>query len=60
VSVLDVVPVGSIDSGDGTQWLIEGLWTEEAVGIVSGQPKLGLCRARHNPSYPAHRIMPRE
>jgi RecA-family ATPase len=41
MSVLDVVPVGAIDAGDGTQWLIEGLWTEEAVGIVSGQPKLG-------------------
>jgi hypothetical protein len=41
MSVLDVVPVGAIDADDGTQWLIEGLWTEEAVGIVSGQPKLG-------------------
>jgi hypothetical protein len=37
----DVVPIGAIDGADGTQWLIEGLWTEEAVGIVSGQPKLG-------------------
>jgi len=41
MSVLDVVPVGAIDADEGTQWLIEGLWTEEAVGIVSGQPKLG-------------------
>ena len=41
MSVLDVVPVGAIQADEGTQWLIEGLWTEEAVGIVSGQPKLG-------------------
>ena len=33
MSVLDVVPVGAIDAGDGPQWLIEDLWTEEAVGI---------------------------
>jgi hypothetical protein len=38
---LEVVPIGAIDLEDSTQWLIEGLWTEEAVGIVSGQPKLG-------------------
>ena len=38
---LEVVAVGAIDSVEGTSWLIEGLWTEEAVGIVSGQPKLG-------------------
>ncbi len=41
MSILDVVPVGAIQADEGTQWLIEGLWTEEAVGIVSGQPKLG-------------------
>ena len=41
MSILEVVPVGAIDAEEGTQWLIEGLWTEEAVGIVSGQPKLG-------------------
>lgn len=41
MSVFDVVPVGAIDADEETQWLIEGLWTEEAVGIVSGQPKLG-------------------
>jgi len=41
MSVFEVVPVGAIDSGEGIQWLIEGLWTDEAVGIVSGQPKLG-------------------
>jgi hypothetical protein len=41
MSVLEVVPVAAIDAEEGTRWLIEGLWTEEAVGIVSGQPKLG-------------------
>jgi hypothetical protein len=41
MSVLDVVPIGAIDGDQGPRWLIEGLWSEEAVGIVSGQPKLG-------------------
>jgi len=41
MSVLEVVAVGAIEADERTQWLIEGLWTEEAVGIVSGQPKLG-------------------
>jgi hypothetical protein len=41
VSELQVVPVGSIDADERVEWLIEGLWTEEAVGMVSGQPKLG-------------------
>jgi hypothetical protein len=27
------------DSGDQPQWLIEGLWAEQAVGILGGQPK---------------------
>ena len=39
MSILDVVPVGSIAGDDGPRWLVEDLWTEEAVGIVSGQPK---------------------
>ena len=29
------------------RWLIEGLWGAEAVGIVGGEPKCCLCRARH-------------
>ena len=41
MSVLEVVAVGAIRADEGPQWLIEGLWSEEAVGIVSGQPKLG-------------------
>lgn len=41
MSVLDVVPVGAIEADEGPQWLVEDLWSEEAVGIVSGQPKLG-------------------
>lgn len=27
------------DSGDQPQWLIEGLWADQAVGILGGQPK---------------------
>ena len=28
-----------IDNGDQPQWLIEGLWADQAVGILGGQPK---------------------
>lgn len=41
MSLLDVVTIGAVPPEDGTRWLIEDLWSEEAVGIVSGQPKLG-------------------
>jgi len=41
------------------RWLIEGLWSAEAVGIVGGEPKCCLCRARHKQHYPAPRVMPR-
>lgn len=27
------------DNGDQPQWLIEGLWADQAVGILGGQPK---------------------
>lgn len=27
------------DTGDQPQWLIEGLWADQAVGILGGQPK---------------------
>ena len=26
-------------AGPQTQWLIEGLWSEQAVGILGGEPK---------------------
>src|SRR5271155_3781257 len=29
----------SIDSGSLTQWLVQGLWSDQAVGIVGGEPK---------------------
>jgi len=29
----------SIDSAALTQWLVEGLWSDEAVGILGGEPK---------------------
>src|SRR5258708_38920430 len=28
-------------SGPQTQWLVEELWTEQAVGILGGEPKCG-------------------
>ena len=49
---LDVCP-------EERRWLIEGLWAAEAVGIVGGEPKCCLCRARHKQHYAASRIMPR-
>jgi RecA-family ATPase len=29
----------SIDSAPLTQWLVQGLWSDEAVGILGGEPK---------------------
>src|ERR1700738_5370834 len=29
----------SIDSASLTQWLVQGLWSEQAVGILGGEPK---------------------
>jgi AAA domain len=37
---LPVQPASQLDtSGPQTQWLIEGLWSEQAVGILGGEPK---------------------
>lgn len=41
------------------RWLIEGLWSAEAVGIVGGESKCCLCDPRHKQRYPAGRVMPR-
>src|SRR6201998_2837117 len=29
----------SIDSAPLSQWLVEGLWSDQAVGILGGEPK---------------------
>src|SRR5207237_7220459 len=29
----------SIDSAPLTQWLVQGLWSEQAVGILGGEPQ---------------------
>ena len=29
----------SIDSAPLNQWLVEGLWSDQAVGILGGEPK---------------------
>src|ERR1700730_8468054 len=29
----------SIDSASLTQWLVQGLWSDQAVGILGGEPK---------------------
>lgn len=34
-----VVQVASIPEDRGPQWLVDGLWAEEGVGIVGGAPK---------------------
>jgi hypothetical protein len=41
------------------RWLIEGLWGDQAVGIVGGEPKSCLCRARDKQDHAASRVMPR-
>ena len=41
------------------RWLIESLWAHEAVGIVGGEPKSCLCRARHKHDHAASMVMPR-
>jgi len=41
------------------RWLIEDLWADEAVGIVGGEPKCCLCRARHKQHHAASRVVPR-
>jgi hypothetical protein len=42
------------------KWLVEGLWSDRAVGIVGGEPKCCLSRARNKQHHPAPRIMPRQ
>ncbi len=42
MSTLPVQPAYTLeDSNDGPRWLVEGLWGDQAVGIVGGEPKLG-------------------
>jgi len=36
---LPVVQVAAIPLDEGPEWLVEGLWAEEGVGIVGGAPK---------------------
>ena len=40
---LPVQPAHTLDSlpTDSSRWLIEGLWAEQAVGIIGGEPKSG-------------------
>ena len=57
---LPVQPVQALDVQPSEQrWLIEDLWATEAVGIVGGEPKCCLCRARHKQHHAASRVMPR-
>jgi hypothetical protein len=40
MSLLPVLPAHALESlPDDHRWLVEGLWAEEAVGIVGGEPK---------------------
>lgn len=36
---LEVVQAAAIEDSDGPRWLVEELWEEEGVGILSGAPK---------------------
>ena len=40
MNILPVQPASQLSTtGPQTQWLIEGLWSEQAVGILGGEPK---------------------
>jgi hypothetical protein len=40
--VLPVVKAAALEASSNRQpWLVEGLWTAEAVGVIGGQPKSG-------------------
>lgn len=39
MSALPVKRVADIEESPPEKWLIESLWTHQAVGIVSGHPK---------------------
>ena len=56
---LTVVQAAAIEGSSELEWLIEGLWVAEGVGIVGGNPKAGLWCARHKPAHAASRLMPR-
>jgi len=46
--VLDVVRAPDlVEQPESERWLVEGLWADQAVGIIGGEPKACLCRARH-------------
>ena len=36
-----VVRLSKIAKDDRPDWLVEGLWAREGVGVVAGHPKLG-------------------
>jgi hypothetical protein len=41
VEPLCVVRAAAIEVADGPPWLVEGIWTDQAVGILGGMPKSG-------------------
>ena len=52
--------VAEIELVEGAQrWLVQSLWSDQAVGFIGGSPKSCLCRARHRQDHAAPRIMPR-
>jgi hypothetical protein len=60
MTALPVRPAHLLDTlAPEQRWLIEGLWAAQAVGILGGEPKCCLCRARHKQHHAASRIMPR-
>jgi hypothetical protein len=60
MSLLPICPAHALEQKPPERrWLIESLWSAEAVGIVGGEPKCCLCRMRHKQHYAASRVMPR-
>ena len=60
VDALPVQMVSELEEQQGVPWLVEGLWTQQGVGLLCGSPKSCLCRARHKQHYPVSRVMPRD
>lgn len=65
VDGLPTVRVASVADAGPVQWLVEGLWTDQAVGFVGAEPKsykswlsiyLAVCIAGGVPAFGRHRV----
>ena len=56
MSLLPVEPAYRLaERGEEHRWLVTGLWSEQAVGIVGGEPKCCVGRLRHALPAPLRR-----